>query len=255
MSQPKVIILAAGSGSRLRPYTQNNPKCLVRLGGRALLEWQLRTMRACSLQDVTIVTGYEKEQLEGFGCKTVWNERWETTNMVMSLWCAREQMLDDVVITYADLVYQKSVLQPLLDSDSDISVLIDKDFLRLWKFRFADPVHDLESLKIDAAGHITEIGQKIKTLDGVHGQYMGLIRCRNKGLEFFKNVMAEKFASGELNKIYMTDLLQEIIKRGFPVKAVPVASGWLEVDTKNDYEIMEKGFLDGSIKKFFDPVL
>ncbi|NTV29742.1 MAG: phosphocholine cytidylyltransferase family protein [Candidatus Omnitrophica bacterium] len=253
MAKPRIVILAAGSGTRLRPYTENNPKCLVKLGGRPLLEWQLGTVKACGIENITIVTGYEKAQLEAFGLPTVWNEAWERTNMVMSLWCAREKLCEDVVIAYSDIVYQKGVLQALLASQADISVVVDKNFLALWQARFENPVADLESLRLDSAGNITDIGQKLKSLDGVQGQYIGLIRCRGKGLEVFLQVMQEWHDSGVLNKVYMTDLLQEIIKRGYSVKAVPVQGGWLEIDTKNDYEVMQGLFATGEIKKFFDP--
>ena len=60
----KAIILAAGEGIRLRPYTLDRPKCLVELVGKSLLEHQLAALRAAGITDITMVTGYRANQIE-----------------------------------------------------------------------------------------------------------------------------------------------------------------------------------------------
>ena len=56
-----VIILAAGKGERLRPLTNDKPKCMVELFGKSILEWQIETFQKFGIKDITIVTGYKSE--------------------------------------------------------------------------------------------------------------------------------------------------------------------------------------------------
>ena len=79
----KAIILAAGTGSRLRPLTNEIPKCLVETNGKKLIEHQLSVLRANqSIEEIIIVTGYLGEQLAPYGNKLIHNDRFATTNMV-----------------------------------------------------------------------------------------------------------------------------------------------------------------------------
>ena len=59
----RAVILAAGRGSRLHPYTENRPKCLMELGGMTLMERQLRALRGAGITDIVVVTGYRAEML------------------------------------------------------------------------------------------------------------------------------------------------------------------------------------------------
>ena len=57
------IILAAGQGNRLKPLTNNQPKCLVELFGKSLLNWQLDIFQKLKINDISIVKGYLQEQI------------------------------------------------------------------------------------------------------------------------------------------------------------------------------------------------
>ena len=86
----KVIILAAGQGTRLRPLTDNCPKCMVEVNGKSIIERQLETMYACGIKedDITVIAGYRNEVLQdrfrNTGIRFVVNNDFETTNMVYS---------------------------------------------------------------------------------------------------------------------------------------------------------------------------
>jgi|TARA_B100001971_G_scaffold198583_1_gene208376 choline kinase len=250
---PKVVILAAGAGNRLCPYTNDRPKSMIELGGHTLIGRQLNTLKSCGLTDILIVTGYLKEQLHCFGYPTVNNPDWETTNMVMTLWRAFDSLKDDVIISYADIIYQRSVLEVLLADDSDISVVVDKGFRKYWEFRFKNPLDDLESLVISQKGFIESIGQKIISIDDVQAQYIGLMRFKNEGLDILKKYMLSISTANRFETMYMTDLLQELINDGELIKPVIINNCWLEIDSVNDFQAAKKKFEDGSIMEFFDP--
>ena len=94
----KVVILAAGWGSRLKPLTDDRPKCMVEVNGKSIIERQLDVMRACGVneKEITIIAGYRndvlKSRFQGTEINFIVNSEFETTNMVCSLMCAKHQM-------------------------------------------------------------------------------------------------------------------------------------------------------------------
>ena len=256
----KAIILAGGRGSRLDPMTEDCPKCLTVLGGMTLIERQLSILRDAGIDDITIATGYRGEMLALEGTRRIHNPRWESTNMVETLFCAEAQFGDDLVVAYADIVYEPRVLAALLASPHDVSVAVDRDWRAYWEHRFDDPLSEAESLRIDARGRITDIGAKVSHLDDIEAQYMGLMRFKGAGVAALGAARASLDAVSRswmsvrpVSQAYMTDLLMEMILLGGDVHAVPVAGGWLEIDTVRDFEKASAMIADGSIARFFDP--
>ena len=238
---PKALLLVAGEGTRLRPYTQDRPKCLVELEGQSLLEHQLAILKSSGISDVVLVGGYRAEMLEGYGERLVVNNRYNETNMVWTLFCAEHELEDDTIICYGDIVYSRQVLQTLLHTPGDIVTTIDLEWEPYWRARNEDPLIDAETLKINASGMIAEIGQKPKTMNDIEGQYMGLIRLSAIGVLQFKEVFEQAVKKKELGgkpveKAYMTDLLQAIIDSGYSLTPAFVHGGWIEVDTVRDLE-------------------
>ena len=129
----KIIILAAGQGTRLRPLTDNQPKCMVEVKGKSLIERQLLTMYSCGIEeeDITIVGGYKsevlKKRLENTKIHFSINENFPSTNMVYSLMCAKDLMEgeEDIIISYGDILYSKEVFEKVLASEEDMSVIVD----------------------------------------------------------------------------------------------------------------------------------
>ena len=255
----KAIILAAGRGSRLHPYTANSPKCLTELGGQTLIARQIATLRACGVRDISIVTGYKAEQLVLPGTNQILNSNWADTNMVSSLFCAADQFGDDLIVSYGDIIYEQRVLNTLLEVDDDIVIAVNVNWLDLWLCRFDDPLSDAETLRMTEDGRILEIGQKASSIEEIEAQYMGLIRLKGSGIALFKAAWAAMRDGCERtwmvgrspNQAYMTDLLMELIAAGHAVHGVAIRGGWLEVDTVEDYKIYQAMFADGSIAQFY----
>jgi choline kinase len=256
----KAIILAAGRGSRLHPYTENAPKCLTELAGRALIERQIATLKNAGVDDIIIATGYLADQLELAGTRQVHNPDWATTNMVESLFVADTEFGDDLIVTYSDIVYEPCVIEALLQSPHDVSVIVDRQWRRYWEARFDDPLSDAESLRMNADLEILDIGKKVENIDEIEAQYIGLMRFKGDGVTQLRDARQNFFASHRdwmdkrpIKKAYMTDLLSEIILLDHPVHAVPVDNGWLEFDTVDDYERFGGNIDRSAVSQFFDP--
>ncbi len=259
----KAIILAAGEGKRLRPLTNNTPKCLVNLFGKSLLQWQIETFRSCQIDDISVVTGYRSKLIDLPGLKIFQNKKFETTNMVESLFCASQELSEQTIVSYGDIIFEKKVLDKLIQSKADFSVIVDKNWKRYWEIRFDNPLNDVESLKIDTDDNITSIGQKTQKIDEIEGQYIGLMKFQNAGLEkikkFYEKTKSQSTNnSNPLNPLvsfqqsFMTDFLQGLINDGCKLKAVEIENGWLELDTINDYNKYTELYSKNKLSEFID---
>lgn len=235
----KAIILAAGEGTRLRPYTLDRPKCLVEVDGISLLDRQLAVLATQAISPIVLIGGYRIDMLKRPEIDLKVNPRYAETNMVWTLFCAEEELEGDILLCYGDIVYSREILEALLKSDADIAVAIDLEWESYWRARNEDPLDDAETLKLTNDGQIIEIGQKPKSLSEIEGQYMGLMKFSAKGIKQLKKAFNDAKISGalrgkSLEKAYMTDLLQEMIDLNFRLDAVTVNGGWVEVDTVSD---------------------
>ena len=256
------IILAAGKGERLQPLTNDKPKCLVELFGKSLLEWQIKAFQSSGITDITIVSGYKSDLINFPEITILKNEKYESTNMVETLFSAKEKMLDSTIVSYGDIIFEKNVLESLINSPNDISVIVDKQWKRLWGKRFQDPLSDAESLIIED-GCIVEIGQKVNSYEKICGQYIGLMKFQGSGIDLIKRHYEEAKnqantgtnplnASLPFEKSYLTDFLYSLIRGGATIKAVPVNNGWLEIDTLSDLDLYEFLYKKGELADFLD---
>lgn len=254
----KAIILAAGQGTRLRPMTDDRPKCMVEVNGQSILDRQLDTMHACGINeaDITIIAGYCSDVLqkkfEDTGINIIINEKYETTNMVYSLMCARQVMerQEDILISYGDIIYNETVLQKILNTEEDSAIVVDDGWYSYWSKRCENPLDDAETLMFDKDDYLIEIGQKTTELSKVQSQYIGLMRFRGAGLTAMLNLAKEaeeRTQKGHAlwrtertyQKMYMTDLLQGLIDVGNKLKAVHIERGWFEIDDCDDLKLVE----------------
>ena len=257
----KSIILAAGEGNRLRPLTNEKPKCMVELFGKSLIEHQINAYTACDISDINVVTGFRSDSITISNVRYFKNEQYERTNMVESLFCAEEILNGDVIISYGDIIFEKNVLKQLIQSDNDFSVIIDKNWQDYWSIRSKNPLVDLESLKLDSKDNIISIGQKVKKLEEIQGQYIGLMKFSGKGVNILKDFYHEckkisEKKSNPLNanlpfeKSFMTDLLQGLINSNYQLHSVPIHGGWLELDTVEDFETYQRMLKNNTLQKF-----
>lgn len=235
----KAIILAAGTGSRLYPYTKDRPKCLVEIEDVSLLDRQIAILSSEKVNNVIVIGGYNANLLEQRAPTLRINPDYSDTNMVWTLFCAEDELKGECIVSYGDIIYSKNILSELIKSNDDIAVTIDIEWESYWRSRSANPIDDAETLKIDDDGYILEIGQKPNTLEEIEGQYMGLMKFSEYGIEILKNIYHESCEKGDIRgkdikQAYMTDLLQHLIDSGHKIKAVQVSDDWVEVDTVED---------------------
>ncbi len=248
----KMIILAAGQGTRLSPLTDDKPKCMVPFNGKPIIDYIIDTAEKCGIENINIVHGYKRDILESHlkdkQINFFYNDLFDNTNMVASLFYAQDAMDDDVIISYSDIVYKEGVLRELMEAEGKVNVVVDKKWHDLWSIRMENPLDDAETLKIEN-GCIKELGKKPSSLNDIEGQYIGLIKFTKEVIAeiktFYKELDKSEIYDGkDYSNMYMTSFIQMIIDKLYAVKPTFIEGGWLEVDCLKDLQVyQEKGLI------------
>ena len=243
----KSIILAAGSGTRLKNLTKLKPKCMVEILEKPLISYQLKVMNACDINEINIVSGYKYEKINFDNVNLIYNKEYLFTNMVYSLFCAKNILNsgEDILISYGDIIYTKNLLSKFITSNYEINVAIDIKWKEYWEQRMSNPLEDAETLKLDSNQNILEIGKKPNDYSEINGQYIGLLKIKSHIAEKLYNIWnkldKKKFYDGKsFHQMYMTTFIQYLISLGVEVKAIPFNRGWVEIDTPSDVNIATK---------------
>ena len=240
----RAIILAAGRGSRMKTLTTNQPKCLLKVKNKPLIEWQLEAFSTNKIKKIALVTGYKREMLEKYSLKEFFNSNWQTTQMVSSLVCASKWLESEpCIVSYSDIFYRPEIIKSLINSGSELAIAYDPNWLELWEDRFDDPLSDAESFKLDENKNLLEIGKRPLNISEIEGQYMGLIRFTPQGWKKFRG-LKESLPSKIQDSIHMTGMLQKLLElKKLSIEAIPNLDTWGEVDSQTDLNKSNKKVL------------
>ncbi len=133
----QAIMLAAGKGSRLGKYTKNNTKCMLNVHGKTLLERAIDALLEANIKDFILVLGYKGDNVKKYieeneldkkiNIKYVYNEVYDTTNNIYSLYLARDYLAkDDTILLESDLIYDTTIIKKLVNSEYESAALIAK---------------------------------------------------------------------------------------------------------------------------------
>ena len=240
------IVLAAGRGSRLGELTDSKPKCLVELGGRPLLDWQIKAMRDAGVEEIRIVTGYRSELIEARGVQVLHNPNWSRTSMVGSLMCALDRLPGPFLVSYSDIVYDSILVERLLASEASLAITYDTRWLHRWRRRFDDPLSDAERFRIDDDHRVREIGGKATSVESIQGQFMGLLKLSQTAAVVIAKMLVD---CPELRAtLDTTGLLNALITSGQAVHGVATAGGWCEIDDCSDLTVAEALLAEGALR-------
>lgn len=229
----KAILLAAGRGSRVNVLTETIPKCMISIEGKTLIQRHIEGLNSVGVDNIAIVAGYMSEKIDFDNVKKFLNPDFASTNMIYSLNCAKNFFESDTIVLYADVLLNRNIYKLLTESKENISILVDKNWKRYWKFRFGENIsQDLEKLTYHN-GKILEIGEGSNLdVEQIDGRYVGGIIVPKSKIKYFKEV--DHFVSNA-SKIDFTSYLSNLIQMGEVVEPILIDGGWYEIDTYDDY--------------------
>lgn len=248
----KAILIAAGMGRRLSPYTDDRPKCLVAVAGRTLLHRQLDSYRAVGVDEFHIVRGYRGGQLEAAlagepGVHFIDNPDFARNNILTSFMYAAEVMDGGFFCSYGDIVYRPEVVAALAKSPHDLSLVVDPFWRDTYEGRDAHPIAEAELTAV-AGDRVTRVGKQAVPAAAARGEFIGLWRASGRGAAALRDLYRRRLAeigpegaygrAPRLQVAYLTDLFNDLIDQGGDVRAVEIAHprSWREIDTVQDFE-------------------
>lgn len=204
----KAVILSAGQGKRLLPLTADCPKCMLRVGGRSLIEWQIDTLSAAGVDRVSVVVGYRADQVErllsqryGSGRITlVDNPKFAETDNLVSCWIAREEMDEDFFLLNGDTLLEVAAMRRVLEKAANpVNVVITHK-----------PRYDADDMKVTLEGQrLIDIGKDLRP-ERTDGESVGMIFFRGEGPVLFREGLRKAMADPSSSRKWYLSVIREL---------------------------------------------
>lgn len=231
----KAIILCAGKGGRLRPLTDDLPKCLLAFGTRTILDVALEHLGSAGISDVVLVIGYHHELVRrlyadrpGRKITFVSNDDYAITNTAVSLHLALAQMDDDFILINGDVLFDKGILADLVAHPAPNCVAVDAEI----------PL-DHEEIKVIASdGRVERISKELDPRRSL-GEAIGLYKVGRRIIPDLKEVYEELERKGECRHYFEKGFERICEEAGDDSRAFGLSftrgRPWVEIDTLEDF--------------------
>jgi len=228
----KAVILSAGQGTRLLPLTADNPKCLLKIEGQTIIEWQIGELAKCGIDRVAVVAGYLAERVEQLladryensRVKVLFNPTYSWADNLFSCWVARHEMGQEFVLLNGDTLFEAGVLHRLLDSPVHSVTVATHNKSH----------YDPDDMKVSLEGdRLVDIGKKLDS-ERVDAESIGMILFRGQGPVIFRRALEKAMVDPLASKKWYLSVVAKIA-RSMPVWTF-AANGlqWCEVDYPAD---------------------
>ena len=249
----KVIIIAAGSSTRLAKETLDIPKGMLKINDKSIIEIQLDLFKKNQLSDITIITGPDKQKFKLKNVNYIHDNEFQNHDVLCSLMKSKSIMNDKVLTSYSDIIFDENILCSMLDFKGDIGIAVDLNWEKNYVNRTQHPKSEADNVLMEN-NKILKIQKNIKDSKPTQniGEFIGLMKLSKKGAKIF----VEKFNrlieshkgkfhdSPSLKNAYLTDMLQELIDSGFLVEPIIINGKWCEIDTPQDLQLARKNIKD-----------
>lgn len=226
----RAIVLVAGVGWRLKPHTETTPKCLMEIGGKTLLRRYLETFAALGVAEAVLVVGHLKEQIMADAARGpaevelrfVVNEQFTRGN-ILSLWAARAEFDDDILIMDGDVLFPQELLARMIATPHANAIAVDE--------RFQDTGEEQKVVCED--GWVVEVTKKISGDPRVRGEAMGILRLSVDAAEVLRGILEEFIEIGK-DSLEYEEVFRELAAE-VPIGVVEVGDlPWIEIDLEEN---------------------
>mgnify|MGYP005856372205 CR=1 FL=1 len=239
----KAIILSAGQGKRLSPYTENTPKCLLNLGGGiSLLGWQLAQLLETGIDDILVITGFEAKKVEreiadftaarhqstdhSFTIRCIHNPDYDMSDNLRSVWYARHEMTEDFILLNGDTLFRAPVARSLMTQPEQAITLTTSRKDR----------YDTDDMKVILQENLLRRIGKTLDVGAVDAESIGMIRFMKSGVSLFRNTVESIIDSGEGDRLWYLSVIDRLAdEQAIHIADVP-PQDWCEVDFPVDLQ-------------------
>ena len=248
-----IIIPAAGEDPSLSSILNGKPKSMFEIAGKTLLDWQISALNSNNLTNITVITGYKSREMKAEGITFQENKNYKRGSELHSLMEARKKMTSGFIMLYSDILFEENIMSKILACQEDIVLVVDNTMQyhapeanKIQDFVISKNKHLPTRRKISFACEniISKIGSKLNPETATH-EFIGLAKFTKTGAEQLiqtyedcvKNYHGKLQEADNINQFKFTDLIQEMIDRGYVANFLEIHKGWLEIHSTEDIEL------------------
>ena len=248
-----IIIPAAGEDPSLSSILNGKPKSMFEIAGKTILDWQISALNSNNLTNITVITGYKSREMKAEGITFQENKNYKKGSELHSLIDAQKKMVNGFIMLYSDILLEEHIMAKLLTCQEDIVLVVDNTIQyhapeanKVQDFVISKNKHHLTRRKISfvCESIISKIGSKLNPETATH-EFVGLAKFTKTGSEQFlqtyedctKNYHGKFQESDDIAQFTFTDLIQEMIDRGYSINFLEIHKGWLEIHRTEDIEL------------------
>jgi choline kinase len=237
---PRAVLLSAGQGRRLLPLTANRPKCLIHIGDRSLLEWQLDGLLAAGVHNIVVVSGYRSDLVEALvkrryahrGVRVEFNPFFDISDNLASCWIARGAMDEDFLLLNGDIIFESELLQRVLESEpAPITLAVNvKD------------EYDDDDMKVRMSRGVVRAVSKTLAPQQTNAESIGMLYFRDKGPALFRAAVDNAIRHPPSLKLWYLSIIDALAADGIVHACIVTGLGWAELDFPSDLDLARATF-------------
>ncbi len=239
----KAIILLAGMGTRLKPVTDDIPKCLVKINGKSILENTLSRLNEFGINEVTLVVGYlankiqEKigDSFKRIKIKYIKSNIYDKTNNSYSLWIGIKNLDEDLLILEGDIFFESKLLKSFIDDKHKNKTLVEK-----WNSKLDGSFVEVDNGIVKAWIHKKDRPEEFK----IENKYK-TVNIHSFSKEFINTWLKPELKT-HIEETGGTEPIETIFKnivtKGCTISAPETKGKWFEIDDVNDLKMAEEIF-------------
>ena len=250
----KAIIVAAGVGSRLGDLTKELPKPLIDVNGKSILERQILSFKKFGIDKIVIIRGPHREKFSFKNVTYVDDDDYENHNLLGSLMVAENELNEDVIISYGDIMFDETILEQILAFSGNAGLAIDYNWKKNHSGKSKELLEKISvvTIKNNSISNIGYYENIDENPDSILGEFIGIMKLSPLSANYFVTKYNElktnhdgKFHdSPSINFGIITDMINELIHNKIQFLPIKISGVWCEIDTQQDLENAKKLFLD-----------
>jgi len=234
------VILAASRGDELGELTETQPKTMVKIQGAPVLSHIVDAYHAVGIKDILVVRGYKKDAVNLPNLTYIDNDEFAETGELYSLSKAlhsRRGRFQPTIVSYGDVLFNKYIPQALCQEPDDCVIFVDSN----WQDRssyarldgFVECTVPNSRKAFNAKVYLTQLGNNVSR-EAIHGVWMGFLRLSSAAVSEINVILAEILTDPANRKFGIPQLLQELLRRRYPVRVLYTVGHWLDINSLED---------------------
>ncbi len=235
------IVLAASRGDELGELTQHQPKTMVNIQGAPILSHIVDAYNAVGIKDIVVVRGYKKKAVNLPNLTYIDNDDFAETGELDSLLKALRSRTgpapQSTIVSYGDVLFNKYIPQTLCQQMDDYTIFVDSNWQEQTSYArlggFTECTIPNTRKAFNAKIYLKQLGNNIPK-ESIHGVWMGFLKVSPGATAHIIAIIAELLAKPANRKAGIPQLLQELVKRQYPIRVLYTAGHWLDINSLDD---------------------